>query len=77
MGGCSVTGHAASYERLDEPQRAIEFIDQAIPIAEKAASGAEYRSLLSALGECQEKLGNFDSALLGSIVLGSESGTRA
>ena len=59
----ALQGMAASYERLDEPQRAIEFIDQAIPIAEKAASGAEYRNLLSALGENQEKLGNFDAAL--------------
>ena len=59
----ALQGMAASYEHLNEPQRAIEFIDQAIPIAEKAASGAEYRSLLSALGENQEKLGKFDAAL--------------
>lgn len=59
----ALQGMAASYERLDEPKKAIDFIDEAIPIAKKAASGAEYRSLLSALGECQEKLGNLDAAL--------------
>jgi CHAT domain-containing protein len=59
----ALQGMAASYEQLGEPQRAIEFLDQAIPIAKKAASGAEHRSLLSALGANQEKLGNFESAL--------------
>lgn len=59
----ALQGMVASYQQLGEPQKAIDFIDQAIPIAEKAASGAEYRNLLSALGESQEKLGNFDAAL--------------
>ena len=59
----ALQGMAASYEQLGEPQRAIEFIDQAIPIAEKAASGAEYRNLLSELGVNQEKVGNLDAAL--------------
>jgi CHAT domain-containing protein len=59
----ALQGIAASYEQLDEPQKAIESLDQAIPIAEKAASGVEYRSLLSALGVNQEKLGNLEAAL--------------
>ena len=59
----ALQGMAASFEQLGEPKRAIEFIDQAIPIAEKAASGVEYRNLLSALGVNQEKLGNLDAAL--------------
>jgi CHAT domain-containing protein len=60
----ALQGIAKSYEQLGEPQKAIEFIDQAIPIAEKAASGVEYRSLLSALGVNQEKLGNLNAALV-------------
>lgn len=59
----ALQGIAASYEELGEPQKAIEYLNQAIPIAEKAASGAEYRSVLSALGVNQEELGNFDAAL--------------
>jgi CHAT domain-containing protein len=59
----ALQGMAASYEQLGESQKAIEFLDEAMPIAEKAASGVEYRSLLSALGENQEKLGNYDAAL--------------
>jgi CHAT domain-containing protein len=59
----ALQGMAASYEQLGEPQKAIEFLDQAIPIAEKSASGVEYRNLLSALGENQEKFGSLDAAL--------------
>jgi CHAT domain-containing protein len=59
----ALQGMASSYEQLGEAQKAIEFINQAMPIAENAASGAEYRNLLSALGENQEKLGNLDAAL--------------
>jgi len=59
----ALQGMASAYEQLGEPQKAIEFLDRAIPIAEKAASGVEYRSLLSALGVNQEKLGNLDAAL--------------
>ena len=59
----ALQGMAASYEQLGEPQKAIEFLDQAIPIAEKAASGYAYRNLLSELGGNQEKLGNLDAAL--------------
>ena len=59
----ALQGMAASYEQLGAPQKAIELLDQAIPIAEKSASGAEYRNLLSALGVNQEKLGDLDAAL--------------
>jgi len=59
----ALQGMASSYEQLGESQKAIEFLDQAIPIAEKAASGHEYRYLLSALGVNQEKLGNLGAAL--------------
>lgn len=59
----ALQGMAASYEKLGEPQKAIESINEAIPIAEKAASGWEYRNLLSALGVNQEKLGDLDAAL--------------
>lgn len=59
----ALQGMAASYEQLGEPRKAIELLDQAIPIAEKAASGVEYRNLLSVLGVNQEKLGNLEAAL--------------
>ena len=59
----ALQGIAASYEQLGEPKKAIEFLGQALPIAEKAASGLEYRNLLRALGVNQEKLGNLDAAL--------------
>lgn len=58
----ALQGMASSYEQLGEPQKAIEFINQAMPLAEKAASGVEYRDLLSALGVNQEKLGDLDAA---------------
>lgn len=73
----ALQGMAASYEQLGEPQKAIEFLDRAIPIAEKAASGAEYRNLLSALGVNQERLGNFDAAFANenkALALMHESG---
>lgn len=73
----ALQGMVTTYERLDEPKKAIQFIDQAIPIAEKAASGAEYRNLLSALGVNQEKLGNLDAALANenqALALMHESG---
>lgn len=59
----ALQGMAESYEQLDEPQKAIELLNEAMPIAEKAASGVEYRNLLSALGVNQEKLGNLEAAL--------------
>lgn len=73
----ALQGMAASYEQLGEPQKAIGFLEQAIPIAEKAASGAEYRNLLSALGVNQEKLGNLDAAFANenkALALMHESG---
>lgn len=73
----ALQGMAASYEQLGEPQKAIGFLDQAIPIAEKAASGVEYRNLLSALGVNQEKLGNLDAAFANenkALALMHESG---
>ena len=73
----ALQGIAASYEQLGEPQKAIEFLNQALPIAEKAASGEEYRNLLSALGVNQEKLGNLDAALASenkALVLIHEAG---
>ena len=73
----ALQGMAASYEQLGDPQKAIEFLDQAIPIAEKAASGAEYRNLLSALGVNQERLGDLDAALANeskALALMRESG---
>ena len=59
----ALQGMASSHEQLGEPQKAIELLDQAIPIAERAASGVEYRNLLSVLGVNQEKLGNLEAAL--------------
>ncbi len=59
----ALQGMADSYGQLGEPQKAIELLNEAMPIAEKAASGVEYRNLLSALGVNQEKLGNFEAAL--------------
>jgi CHAT domain-containing protein len=59
----ALQGMAESYEQLDEPQKAIELLKEAMPIAEKAESGVEYRNLLSALGVNQEKLGNPEEAL--------------
>ena len=59
----ALQGMAASYEQLGDPEKAIGFLEEAMPIADKAASGAEYRSLLSALGVSQEKLVKLDAAL--------------
>jgi CHAT domain-containing protein len=59
----ALEGMAESHEQLGEPKKAIDYLDEAMPIAEKAASGAEYRHLLSALGANQEKLGHPDAAL--------------
>jgi CHAT domain-containing protein len=59
----ALQGMAESYEKLGEPQKAIELLNEAMPIAEKAASGVEYRNLVSALGVNQEKLGNLEVAL--------------
>jgi len=59
----ALQGMAESYEQLGEPQKAIELLNEALPIAEKAVSGVEYRNLLSALGVNQEKLGNLEAAL--------------
>ena len=59
----ALQGMAESYEQLGEPQKAIELLNQAIPIAEEARSGVEHRNLLSALGVNQEKLGNLQAAL--------------
>ena len=73
----ALQGIAEAHEQLGEPEKAIEFLNQAIPIAEKAASGAEYRNLLSALGVNQEKLGNLDAALASenkALALMHESG---
>ena len=53
----ALQGMAESYEQLGDPQKAIELCNQAIPIAENAKSGVEYRNLLSELGVNQEKLG--------------------
>ena len=59
----ALQGMAESYEQLGEPQKAIDLLNEALPIAEKAASGVEYRNLLSALGVNQEKLGSLEAAL--------------
>ena len=59
----ALQGMAESYEQLGEPQKAIDLLNEAMPIAEKAASELEYRNLLSVLGVNQERLGNFEAAL--------------
>ena len=59
----ALQGMAESYQQLGESQKATELLKEAMPIAEKAESGVEYRNLLSALGVNQEKLGNLDAAL--------------
>ena len=59
----ALQGMATSCEQLGLPEKAIDYLEQAIPIAQNAASGAEYRNLLSALGVNEEKLGKLDAAL--------------
>lgn len=53
---------AFAYQRLGEPQRSVELLQQAIPMAEKQHS-ASYPQLLGGLGESQESLGQLNDAL--------------
>lgn len=55
-------GMALVQLKLGEPQKAVEIIQEALPIAEKAKS-ASYPSLVASLGEAQESLGQFNEAL--------------
>jgi CHAT domain-containing protein/Tfp pilus assembly protein PilF len=53
---------AVVHQRLGEYQKAAEVLHEAIPIAEKANSGA-YPLLVANLGEAQESLGQLNDAL--------------
>jgi len=59
----ALQGMAESYEQLGQHQEAIDLLEQAIPISEKATSGLAYAKLLSHLGANQEALGQLDLAL--------------
>jgi CHAT domain-containing protein/Tfp pilus assembly protein PilF len=50
------------YQRLGVPQKSVEFLQQALPMAEKQHS-ASYPQLVGGLGEGQESLGQFQEAL--------------
>jgi CHAT domain-containing protein/Tfp pilus assembly protein PilF len=53
---------AVAHQRLGEYQKAADVLQEAIPIAEKANSGA-YPLLVANLGEAQESLGQLNEAL--------------
>lgn len=55
-------GIAEAHEKLGESQKSIELLRQAMPLAEKAASGS-YPLILSSLGQSQESLGQLNEAL--------------
>ncbi|HET9399804.1 MAG TPA: CHAT domain-containing protein [Candidatus Acidoferrales bacterium] len=59
----ALQGMADAHEHLAEPKVAIELLQQAIPLAEKAASGAQVVRLTSQLGVNQEMVGDLNSAL--------------
>lgn len=59
----ALQGMADAHEHLAEPRLAIELLQQAIPLAEKAASGAQVVRLTSQLGVNQEIVGDLTSAL--------------
>ena len=52
-----------AHQRLGEPRKALEVLQEAIPIAEKANSG-EYPTVVSNVGEAQESLGQLNEALV-------------
>jgi len=55
-------GMAEAHQKLGEPEKSIELLTQALPLAEKTASGHD-ALIFSNLGESQESLGHFDDAL--------------
>lgn len=59
----ALEGMAEAHRRLGEPQKASELLEEAIPQAEKAASGVQSARLWSELGENREALGRLDAAL--------------
>jgi CHAT domain-containing protein len=59
----ALEGMAEAHEHLGQPRQAVELLQQAIPLAEKAASGLQYARLVSDLGVNQEALQETDAAL--------------
>lgn len=59
----ALEGMAEAYSHLGDPQKASELLKEAIPQAEKAASGVQSARLWSELGENREALGQRDAAL--------------
>ena len=53
---------AVVHQRLGEPQKAVELLTEAMPMAEKAGS-ASYWTIVANLGEGQESLEQFNEAL--------------
>lgn len=54
---------AVVYQRLGEAQKAVDLLQEAIGISEKAEAKAAYPTLVGNLGEAQESLGRLDEAL--------------
>jgi CHAT domain-containing protein len=59
----ALQGMANCYEKLGEPEKAIDLFQEALPLSEKAASGLQYAKLQSYLGLSQESLGRLNEAL--------------
>lgn len=59
----ALAGMAEVHERLGGAREAIDLLQEAIPLAEKGASGLLYARLVSHLGANQESLGHLEDAL--------------
>ena len=59
----ALEGMAEAREQLGDPRGAIDLLQQAIPLSEKASTGLQYARLVSHLGVNQESLGHLEDAL--------------
>jgi CHAT domain-containing protein len=59
----ALIGMADAHEHLGEPRRAIEWLHEALPLAQQASSGLQYVTLMIQLGVNQELVGDLDDAL--------------
>jgi CHAT domain-containing protein len=59
----ALAGMAEACQQLGEPQRAVKYLEEAMPLAEKASAGLPYAKIISDLGYSQEALGKLDDAL--------------
>jgi CHAT domain-containing protein len=59
----ALEGMAEACQQLGEPQKAVRYLQEAIPLAEKASAGLPYAKIISDLGYSQESLGKLNEAL--------------